>query len=257
VVNLSLAAFQTQPPASASSAESASAAADRPVRRDSQAEPSVEEQASEITQEPPPQPAATDETGRTDNISKRETTPPEPRPAAKTVAKRSPKPEPKQHRQARQARARPHHQPARVRTADARRPTASEHRVPRHTRMASASPASERGRTNGASSAAGGGAAQQAAASNYLAELQAAIARHRFYPREARRRGLEGKVAISFVIQADGRITDVQVARSSGSDSLDEAGIRTLEDLGRFRPIPKGIGRSRWTLRVPISYALR
>jgi protein TonB len=59
------------------------------------------------------------------------------------------------------------------------------------------------------------------------------------------------------VIQADGRITDVRVAKSSGSDSLDNAGVRTLENLSRFRPIPAELGRSRWMLRVPISYALR
>jgi protein TonB len=113
------------------------------------------------------------------------------------------------------------------------------------------------GRAPGKAHAAGDGAARAAAEGLYLAELQRAIAKHRFYPRAARRRSREGEVTVSFVIQADGRITGIRVTKSSGSDALDRAAVRTLENLGRFRPIPAKIGRTRWALRVPINFALR
>jgi protein TonB len=196
-----------------------------------------------VTQEPPPQPSAGREKAPTDTAPKKETSAPKP------VTSASRKPEPKRHHRVHHARARPHRPHERTKTAAERRRSTFEAHKP--------SPVKRAAVTAGASRSAGGGAERQGAASRYLAELQQAIARHRFYPREARRRGLEGEVAISFVIQADGRITDVRVARSSGSGSLDNAGLRTLEDLGRFQPIPEELGRSRWMLRVPITYALR
>jgi protein TonB len=103
----------------------------------------------------------------------------------------------------------------------------------------------------------GEGTSRAAAESLYLAELQRAIAKRRFYPDEARRRNREGAVTVSFVILADGRITQIRVTRSSGWDSLDGAAVRALENLGRFKPIPDEIDRTRWALRVPINFALR
>jgi protein TonB len=118
--------------------------------------------------------------------------------------------------------------------------------------------APEQAATSGGPGASGQGVGARAAAEqSYLAELQLAIARHRFYPLLARRRGREGEATVAFVIHADGRLSDVRLATSSGFESLDAAAVETLEDLGRFRPIPPEIGRTHWPLRVPISFALR
>jgi periplasmic protein TonB len=141
------------------------------------------------------------------------------------------------------------------RTAWARRSRKLAHRPARDS-------APEQATTSGGPGASGQGAgasgrACAAAEQSYLAELQRAIARHRFYPPLARRRGREGEATVAFVIQADGRLSDVRLAASSGVESLDAAAVKTLEDLGRFRPIPPEIGRTHWPLRVPISFALR
>jgi protein TonB len=111
--------------------------------------------------------------------------------------------------------------------------------------------------TSGGGRGDGSPTGKKAAERRYLDELQRAIARHRYYPPKARKRDIEGSVTLYFVIHADGRIGDIRVARSSGSRLLDDAGLRTLERLGRFKPIPNSIGRSRWPLRVPISFALK
>jgi protein TonB len=120
------------------------------------------------------------------------------------------------------------------------------------------------GGASGSGESGGGGAArtglgarEKALEGRYLADLQRAIAKHRKYPREARRRGLEGVVTVYFVITADGRIRDVRVAKGSGSRLLDEAGIDTLKRLAAFKPIPRELARDRWALRVPIRFALR
>jgi len=90
----------------------------------------------------------------------------------------------------------------------------------------------------------------------YLEGLRRAIERHKFYPRKARRRGHEGQALVAFVLQADGRITGVEVRRSSGSDLLDRAAVEALEKLARYQPIPEALQRHRWALRVPINFAL-
>ena len=91
----------------------------------------------------------------------------------------------------------------------------------------------------------------------YLAALQAAIAARQQYPAEARRAGKNGVVAIAFVVLADGRITQMRVAKGSGVPSLDSAALDALRRLGRFRPLPATLGRDSLTVRVPILFDLR
>ena len=91
----------------------------------------------------------------------------------------------------------------------------------------------------------------------YLAELQRAIKRQQRYPEAARDRGAAGTATLTFVIQADGRIDRVQVAKSAGDSDLDQAAVQAINRLGRFKPIPSVIGRGSWTLRIPIRFDLR
>ena len=91
----------------------------------------------------------------------------------------------------------------------------------------------------------------------YLAELQRAIKRQQRYPEAARHRGAAGTTTLTFVLQADGRIDRVQVARSAGDTELDQAAVEAINRLGRFKPIPSVLGRDSWTLRIPIRFDLR
>lgn len=51
------------------------------------------------------------------------------------------------------------------------------------------------------------------------------------FPEEARRAGKGGRVWIQFVIETDGSISNVKVARSSGVQSIDEEGLRVMRAL--------------------------
>jgi len=113
------------------------------------------------------------------------------------------------------------------------------------------------GGRSSASSKPGDSAAARAAEARYLRELQRAIAKRRYYPRSAQRRGVEGIARVQLTIQADGRFSAIRISGGSGSDDLDRAAVTTIERLGRFKPIPTVLGRNRWTLRVPIDYRLR
>lgn len=94
------------------------------------------------------------------------------------------------------------------------------------------------------------------AESSYLAELRQAIRNNQRYPEQARRRGTKGLALLTFVIQADGQIDQVRLAHSSGDQTLDQAALRALATLDRFKPIPPAIGRATWPLRVPIRFNL-
>jgi len=82
--------------------------------------------------------------------------------------------------------------------------------------------------------------------------LQQALADHFRYPLLARRRGWQGEVVLSFRLEADGRILDARIARSSGYGVLDHA---ALAALGKVKRIGHGMPRS-LTLQLPVIYRL-
>jgi protein TonB len=52
---------------------------------------------------------------------------------------------------------------------------------------------------------------------------QRALSKHLFYPPEAVAQGLEGKVTLLLILDPQGRVLSVDVARSSGHEILDQA----------------------------------
>lgn len=68
----------------------------------------------------------------------------------------------------------------------------------------------------------------------YLAAVMAHIEAHKWYPKAARRRGIEGEVHVRFVLQPDGTARDLQV--ESGPSLLIAAAKQAVE---RAVPMPK------------------
>ncbi|MGW8121296.1 energy transducer TonB [Roseivirga echinicomitans] len=71
------------------------------------------------------------------------------------------------------------------------------------------------------------------------------------YPRQAQRMGIEGSVFLSFVVDKEGKISDIQVTRGIGGGCDDEA-VRVLESSPRWTP-GKQRGRavkSRMAIRI-------
>ena len=56
------------------------------------------------------------------------------------------------------------------------------------------------------------------------------------YPDELALKGVEGFVTVEFIIGTDGRMSDCNVARSSGSRQLDAIPCRILPKRARFKP---------------------
>ena len=58
------------------------------------------------------------------------------------------------------------------------------------------------------------------------------------YPAGAAHRGISGDLYITFSIQKDGKLGEVQLVRTSGYISLDEAALKALQEAAPYWPLP-------------------
>ena len=56
------------------------------------------------------------------------------------------------------------------------------------------------------------------------------------YPEAAKAAGAEGKAFVQFVVKADGSISDVQIMRSTGNESLDAEALRVVKAMPKWKP---------------------
>jgi protein TonB len=102
----------------------------------------------------------------------------------------------------------------------------------------------------------GGSGAVPAEYGPYLRHFRQRVQESLIYPLAARRRGLGGTVELHVWLEASGRVRDVQVARSSSHDVLDDAAIQTIRRLGPL-PFPDSLPRRPLLIRIPLVYELR
>ena len=76
------------------------------------------------------------------------------------------------------------------------------------------------------------------------------------YPIVAREKGLQGRVIVSFVVEPDGSITNIKVAKSSKFSILDEEALRVVNLMPKWKP-GKIHGRAaRVQFQMPITFSL-
>lgn len=92
---------------------------------------------------------------------------------------------------------------------------------------------------------------------SFKQRLQKLIAKNKKYPARAKRNGEEGRVQVSFVIYANGQIKNIQVAKSSGTTSLDQAATKLLRKVSGQLTFPNNMQKKQWQLSLPIEYRLR
>ena len=76
------------------------------------------------------------------------------------------------------------------------------------------------------------------------------------YPKVAEENGIQGRVVCTFVVERDGSITGVQVARSI-DPSLDKEAVRVLKSMPRWTPGKQGGSPVRVKYTVPVSFRLK
>ena len=77
------------------------------------------------------------------------------------------------------------------------------------------------------------------------------------YPKEAKDKNIQGKSLIRFVVEKDGSITDIEVARSSGNELLDQESLRVVKSMPKWNP-GKQSGRAvRTRFVLPVMFRLQ
>ncbi len=87
----------------------------------------------------------------------------------------------------------------------------------------------------------------------YVQKVKKLIAEKSFYPRSAKRRGIEGTVNISFSVRADGVLYDIDISKPSGSNLLDENALAIVKSVS---PLPKP-PRDDLRLELPLVFSIK
>jgi periplasmic protein TonB len=75
------------------------------------------------------------------------------------------------------------------------------------------------------------------------------------YPRLSKRMGEQGEVRLRVLVAADGRVTSVELSRSSGYERLDEAALESVKQW-RFKPATQGGEPLEAWVEVPVKFVL-
>lgn len=90
----------------------------------------------------------------------------------------------------------------------------------------------------------------------YIAGVLARIHAAKRYPPQSRWRGEEGLAEVEFAIEADGRVSSVELTKPSGRPLLDAEARALVRRAAPFEEIPRELG-SRIRLVVPIRFELK
>ncbi|OCP02353.1 MULTISPECIES: energy transducer TonB [unclassified Ensifer] len=93
--------------------------------------------------------------------------------------------------------------------------------------------------------------------SNYDGKVRAKINRRYKIPSEARRQGISGTTTVSFTVTADGAVSRVRVAGSSGHPVLDSAALEAVQRAAPFPPFPNGSGMNSKSYALPVVASVR
>jgi periplasmic protein TonB len=83
------------------------------------------------------------------------------------------------------------------------------------------------------------------------------IADNTSYPKDAKEKGIQGKVVVRFVVEKDGSVSNVAVVKSA-EPSLDAAAVKVVESLPNFETPAKVAGSPvKVHYMVPITFTLK
>ena len=90
----------------------------------------------------------------------------------------------------------------------------------------------------------------------YMMKLKSRIEGIWRYPQDAAMRGLYGDLYIRFTIKKNGRLGDVELVRTSGHRSLDEAAMQALKEGEPYWPLPDEWGKDALTITGHFVYSI-
>jgi periplasmic protein TonB len=66
----------------------------------------------------------------------------------------------------------------------------------------------------------------------------------------------EGIVTLFFRVSKDGEITNIKIIKSSGYEKLDEAALKSVKSVGKYKAIPSELENDYLDIQVPIKFNL-
>ena len=91
---------------------------------------------------------------------------------------------------------------------------------------------------------------------DYLDMVRLRIESHKKYPETARGRRVEGRTTIHFVIEPDGRVSSLKVARGSRNKALDKAAFSAVKESSPFPRPPAHLFKGPIPLELTIVFEL-
>ena len=82
------------------------------------------------------------------------------------------------------------------------------------------------------------------------------LSKHIKYPVVAEENGVQGRVIVTFVVERDGSVTDVRVAKSVDA-SLDKEAVRVVSGMPRWIPGKQNGSAVRVKYTVPVTFRLQ
>ena len=75
------------------------------------------------------------------------------------------------------------------------------------------------------------------------------------YPEQAMKKGIQGRVVVSFIVEKDGRVSNVRLLRSVES-SLDKEAVRVVKSMPKWSPGKQNGKPVRVRFNVPVMFKL-
>ena len=92
---------------------------------------------------------------------------------------------------------------------------------------------------------------------SYRATISAILKRHKRYPSRALTRRQEGTVAITFIINKDGKLAGYRITHSSGHRLLDREVEKMLKRAAPFPPFPIDMAQEFIRLSLPVDFYIK
>ncbi len=86
-------------------------------------------------------------------------------------------------------------------------------------------------------------------------ELMKFLAENLEYPQDAREKGIQGKVYVTFIVEADGSVSNVKVLRDIGGGCGDEA-ARVVKTMPKWEPGKQKGKAVRVQYNLPVKFVL-
>ena len=82
------------------------------------------------------------------------------------------------------------------------------------------------------------------------------ISKNIVYPKSAREKGIQGTVLVEFVVEKDGKLSNIKVIRSA-DPALEAEAVRVISKMPKWKPGTQRGKKVRSTFRLPINFQLK